>query len=308
MNKPNTIIVNSTTINFDSPLDAIFASENSFFDQINKATKEILTTNKRIILVAGPSGSGKTTFSKMLSAKLNDFGVETKVIEMDNYFKTYDKNIIPKTKDGKDDLESPECLNSELLHEHISKLLKNEQIQLPKYNFILRKSELSDTIVQPSNNTVFIIEGIHALNPVFSEGLDVFKIYINTNSRFNIYNPTTKEKILIDRRIERCFRRSIRDKRKRGFEVKETLEMWENIVAGELKYVSIYKNEADIIIDSSFPYESFMLIPAFSKICNKEDCKKYPKLVEILEFFENMPEIDLKYLPKSSLLNEFLTL
>lgn len=305
-NKPSTMIVNSTIINFDTPLDAIFSSENNFIDQINNATKEILTTEKRIVMIAGPSGSGKTTFSKMLSAKLADFGIETKVIEMDNYFKTYNKDTIPKTKTGEDDLEHPDCVDAELLHNHIEKLLNNETIQIPKYDFIARKSIMTDTFITPNDKTVFIIEGIHALNPVFSGGLDVFKVYINTNSRFNIYNPLNKKKILIDRRMERCFRRSIRDKKNRGFDIPETLEMWDNVVAGELKYVSIYKGEADIVIDSSFPYEPFILIHQFRRLCDKEDCKGNAKLYEILEYFEYMPEIDIKFLPKSSLLNEFV--
>ena len=35
----------------------------------------------------------------------------------------------------------------------------------------------------------------------------------------------------------------------------ETLEMWANVRRGEKLYISPFKNRADIIFDSSLPYE-----------------------------------------------------
>ena len=53
----------------------------------------------------------------------------------------------------------------------------------------------------------------------------------------------------------RLTRRAVRDFNFRGTGVADTLEMWYNVRRGEKLYISPFKNKADIIFDSSLPYE-----------------------------------------------------
>ena len=53
----------------------------------------------------------------------------------------------------------------------------------------------------------------------------------------------------------RLTRRAVRDYNFRGTGVEDTLDMWANVRRGEKLYISPFKNKADIIFDSSLPYE-----------------------------------------------------
>ena len=75
-----------------------------------------------IVLLSGPSGSGKTTTAMKIAEALEARGIHSQSLSMDNYYRTYNPKTSPKTRDGKDDLESPECLNLDLLGEHLRAL------------------------------------------------------------------------------------------------------------------------------------------------------------------------------------------
>ena len=53
----------------------------------------------------------------------------------------------------------------------------------------------------------------------------------------------------------RISRRAVRDYNFRGTDLLETLMMWYNVRRGEKLYISPFKNRANVIIDSSLPYE-----------------------------------------------------
>ncbi len=55
---------------------------------------EIVSKNKRIILIAGPSSSGKTTFSHRLSIQLEIAGLTPHPVSMDDYF--LDRELSPR--------------------------------------------------------------------------------------------------------------------------------------------------------------------------------------------------------------------
>ena len=86
-----------------------------------------------IILLSGPSGSGKTTTAMMIEKCLDDSGIETHTVSMDNYFNTVDPETAPRTREGAIDYESPFCLDIELLNRHFAMLDRGETIHIPKY-------------------------------------------------------------------------------------------------------------------------------------------------------------------------------
>ena len=84
----------------------------------------------------GPSSSGKTTFSKRLELQLRLNGIKPLTISVDNYFVTRDETPIDEY--GKYDFESIRAIDTELLNDHLMKLLNGEEIEAPTYNFFTR--------------------------------------------------------------------------------------------------------------------------------------------------------------------------
>ena len=104
-----------------------------------EAAERILANrhNSPIVLLSGPSGSGKTTTSMKIAEELERRGVRTHYVGMDDYFKTVDGST-PRTEEGELDLESPLCLDMELMNEHFARLTRGERIYVPKYEFSRR--------------------------------------------------------------------------------------------------------------------------------------------------------------------------
>ena len=108
-------------------------------DRVGQAVDRILENKQRspIILLSGPSGSGKTTTSMKIAEALEKRGVHTYYVGMDDYFKTVDSST-PRTPEGDLDLESPLCLDMNLLNRHFEQLARGERIYVPKYEFSRR--------------------------------------------------------------------------------------------------------------------------------------------------------------------------
>ena len=117
-----------------------------------------------IVLLSGPSGSGKTTTAMKIEEELGRRGIKTHSIAMDNYFRSFPDGSGPRTPEGELDLESPKCLDMDLLNEHFDLLSQGKRIYVPKYEFSrqMRIIEPSKSLRLKRRHCHF--EGIHALN------------------------------------------------------------------------------------------------------------------------------------------------
>lgn len=88
-------------------------------------------SKSRIVLLSGPSGSGKTTTAKKIEAKLEEMGIQSHAIAMDNYFQTVDPETAPRNRDGLIDYESPFCLDMDLLNRHFKMLDRGRRSTFP---------------------------------------------------------------------------------------------------------------------------------------------------------------------------------
>ena len=111
---------------FIAECDGIYA------DRLELAADRIMENMEKspIVLLSGPSGSGKTTTALKICEVLERRGVRTHSISMDNYFKSVSPETTPRTPEGKYDLESPLCMDMELLNEHFSVLSGNDALIL----------------------------------------------------------------------------------------------------------------------------------------------------------------------------------
>ena len=94
----------------------------------------------------------------------------------------------------------------------------------------------------------------------------------------------------------------------RGQEVAQTLAMWANVRRGEKLYISPFKGKADIVFDSSLPYEVPVMknyaVPILKSV--PEDNERHDELLDLIASFEHFEAIDPALVAKDSLLREFI--
>lgn len=257
-----------------------------------------------IVLLSGPSGSGKTTTARKVSEELERRGVKTHYVSMDDYFTTVGPNT-PRTPEGDYDLESPLCLDMELLNEHFTKLSAGKRIYVPKYEFSrrMRVSEPSKSI-RLGKDEICIFEGIHALNDAITgRHGEAFRLYVSarSNVRFN-------DAAVFKSTWFRLVRRTVRDYNFRGTDAEETMKMWANVRRGEKLYISPFKNSAHYQFDTSMPCEPAVMNETATKLFRTvpEGIERYDELRSVLPALQLFGQIDAADVPADSLLREFI--
>ena len=161
----------------------------------------------RIVLITGPSSSGKTTFCKRLSVQLLACGLRPYSVSTDDYF--VNRTETPRLPNGDYDFDNIQTVEYSLLEDHLGRLMKGERVEVPEYNFTTGKREWNGKKLKLSGDTVLIIEGIHALNPLLTKSIPEtakFKIYISALTSISLDDHNW-----VPVRDNRLLRRIIRD-------------------------------------------------------------------------------------------------
>ncbi len=298
-----------TSVNLRTVTDrAGFMAEcdQGYKDKVSKAA-DLIAENRRhspIVLLSGPSGSGKTTTSMNIAEELKRRGIATHYVAMDDYFKTVDNNS-PRTETGELDLESPLCVDMELMREHFEKLERGERIFVPKYEFSrrMRDSAFSKSI-KLDKDEIVIFEGIHALNSMIADYFpEAFKLYISARS-----DVEYKGEIMFKRTWFRLMRRMVRDYKFRGSPPAETMSMWANVRRGEKLYISPYKDKANYQFDTSLAYEPAVYVNMATELFKAipEGIERFDELKTILPALQMFGEIDETEVAPDALIREFI--
>ena len=285
--------------------ELILLSEALHEKKISQIAEEVAKNKeKRIILIAGPSSSGKTTFAKRLGIQLRLCGIKPKTISVDNYFVERDQT--PIDENGEYDFESINAVDLDLLNDHLTKLLNGEEIDMPTFNFKEGHKEYFGNKMKLEKDEVLVMEGIHCLNDALTPSIpndQKFKIYISALTVLNIdyYNR-------ISTTDTRVIRRTVRDNQFRGYDAKHTLSAWPSVSRGEVKNIFPFQEDADVMFNSSLIYEINALknyaLPLLEKI--KTEDEEYSEAKRLCEFLKCFEPINIDYIPKNSLLQEFL--
>ncbi|MDF2677905.1 MAG: hypothetical protein K0Q97_2239 [Bacillota bacterium] len=259
----------------------------------------------KIVLIAGPSSSGKTTFAQRLSIQLRVNGKKTYALSLDDYF--LDRELTPKDENGKHDFESINALDLELFNSQLVSLMKCQTVNIPVYNFVKGEREYTRTPVTLTEEHIIIIEGIHGLNEKLTQSIphkNKFKIYISALTQLNIDNHNR-----ISTTDVRLIRRIVRDNAYRGNKIHRTLELWDDVVIGNEKYIFPFQENADAMFNSALVYELGVLkkyaIPLLEEI--NENDKFYSEKVRLLNFLSYFHTIEDEYaIPNTSILREFI--
>lgn len=286
--------------------DLVLMSETMIEKKLSELAVHIVNGHPatKVILIAGPSSAGKTTFSKRLSIHLQILGKTPLSISMDNFYKNREE--CPRLPDGSYDFEGLESLDLKLFNDTILKLLHEEPVTLPLFNFKTGLREWQNHTTILNENDVLIVEGIHGLNPETSAYLPqeaIFKIYINALTHLNLDDhnriPTSDYRLI---------RRIARDFQFRSWSAQSTIHFWKNVRDGEDKYIYPYQEEADAIFNSSMVYELSILkkivMPLLKDVAVYE--AEYLEANRLSKFLEYFIAGDEGAVPRSSILAEFI--
>lgn len=260
----------------------------------------------KAVMLAGPSSSGKTTSANRLATQLRVHGKKPILMSLDDYY--VDRDLIAPGPDGKLDLEHINTIDTALFREHLGLLLDGQCVELPSFNFKTGKREWHAETLQLFEDSVIIVEGLHALNPqLLPENFDkqlVFKLYISPLLPLNLDDHNR-----IPTSLLRLLRRTVRDFEGRGASVQKTMDMWDSVRRGEKLWIYPYQEGADVIFNSSTLYELAVLkkhiFPLLTAVEPEDSCyEEVRRLVKILNYVQQADVDD--EIPPTSLVREFI--
>lgn len=282
--------------------------EEHYHRQLHLVADQIAANCKRkpVVLLNGPSSSGKTTTNDRLGRILELAGIHAHMISMDDYYRTSGTYDIPfDEENGVNDLESPECMDLDLLRDHLTRLVAGEEIMVPRFDFETRTSHRNDRPVQLHKDEIVMIEGIHAFNPVIMGDLEkhATSVYLSVASVL-----LTDHNVRVEPHMLRFLRRAMRDSLFRSSPVEYTLKQWNSVRRGERLYISPYRGQADLTVDTYLPYETNILMQYLSeKLQVEEKMLEQADLAPLSAILDKVSPIDYKpYMPEDSVLHEFI--
>lgn len=274
-------------------------------EQLSRIAQEICVRPEvRIILIAGPSSSGKTSTSHRLCLELLAQGKQPVALSLDNWY--LNGTLTPLKADGTKDYESVFAIDLNQLEDDLKALVAGKEIALPTFNFAEEKREYPGETLSLEKESVLVMEGIHALNPILTRHLSdaqKYKIYAAPMSPVSLdgerWVPTFAHRLL---------RRISRDYRTRGKTPLQTIAGWPSVLEGEAQWIEPFKQEADVLFDTSMTYElpairlavetALQTVPA-----STEEYATAERLLYYLSFFE---PLQASYIPRTSILREFI--
>lgn len=265
---------------------------------------EIVRRKARLVLLAGPSSSGKTTTSKRLSILMMACGLHPHTICTDDYF--VNRVDTPKDENGEYDFECIEAVDTAFFQQQMTQLLDGEEVELPRYDFPTGQRVFEGRKLKIGEGDIIILEGNHALNPLFSQQIpeqDKYRIYVSACTTVALddhnYVPTVDIRLL---------RRILRDYKYRGYSALETIKRCPSVSAGEDKWITPYQENADATFNSALLFELGVLrtelMPILEQVNEREpEYSEASRLRKFLRYFRPIPACDV---PRTSLLREFM--
>jgi len=258
----------------------------------------------RLVLITGPSSSGKTTFCKRLSIQLLACGLRPLSFSTDDYF--VNRVDTPKLPNGDYDFDNIETVDYHLLEDHLTRLMRGERVEVPEYNFVTGRREYNGKRLKLQNDSVLIIEGIHALNPLLTREIPdamKFKVYISALTSISLDDHNW-----IPTRDNRLLRRIIRDYNKGAYTARETIAQWKNVCEAEDRWIFPFQETADVMFNSALNIEFAVLRTHAELILASvpKNCPEYAEAHRLLKFIHFFIPVSDKEIPPTSIMREFV--
>ena len=297
--------LNDINENVESNMESFINDAENRFESSVTELADRFTSDCDIVLLAGPSSSGKTTTAGKIAQKIKNSGRNAYTLSLDDYYRN--AADIPLTEKGLKDFENVSALDIDLIHRTFSDLIEKRTAQVPEFDFVSGTRKPETKKLELKKDDLIIVEGIHALNPIITKGLDeshITKVYISVSSRVT----DDSGRVVFSKRNLRLVRRMIRDYHYRNTSVEKTLSQWQEVLKGEDKYIFPFERNANFRIDSFHPYEPCLFKSEAVELLGTvgEDSGVYPIASELKNSFSELDTIDMSKLPADSLLIEFV--
>ncbi len=288
------------------PARMIYEVEDSYHEHIQNIARNIAThySKVRVCMLAGPSSSGKTTTAHLLQGYLREFGIGSHIVSMDDFY--LDREVVPTLPDGRKDFETVNALDVKGIEKCLMSIVDSGSISVPHFDFALGRAVGENTVINLQEHDIVIMEGLHALNPVFTKNLPegrVIKLYVSVKQQIKDANGEVISPFDL-----RLVRRIVRDMQFRATEPEHTIMMWDNVVSGEDKYIRPYRLSADYTVNSIHIYEPCVLrtmaIPIIRRI--PADSPVYRKARELDARLMRFEPVSADLVPDNSMLREFI--
>lgn len=186
-----------------------------------------------LIAIAGGTASGKTT---VVDEIVNSFGKENvTVICQDNYYKAQDHLSIEERK--KTNYDHPTSFDLDLLYSDLLKLISNENVLSPVYDF-KNHTRFKDKVNKINSTRVIIVEGIMALYDNRIRNISDIRIFVESDADI------------------RFIRRLKRDINERGRDMDNVIMQYLTTVKPMYdEYIAPTKRYADIIIPNDTKHD-----------------------------------------------------
>ena len=288
----------------DGSAEIIRVAEALHEKKVAMLADQIMSDHRTIVLIAGPTSSGKTSLAHRLGVQLRVNGAIPHIMSLDNYY--LDRDFCPRDEFGNFDFETIRAIDTDLISKHLQALLNGEEVHIPTFNFLTGKPEYKGNKLKFKQNDVLIMEGIHGLNELISQGVpdsDKYRIFISALTQINVDDrnriPTSDTRLL---------RRIVRDFRTRGSTAAQTISMWPSVQRGEAKYIYPCQEYADAFFNSALVYEMGVLKqfaePLLFGIEQHEP--EYTEARRLIKFLVSFLSVPSETIPQNSILREFV--
>lgn len=288
------------------PARMIQEVEEAYRDCLNNVARNIVQHHKeaRLVMLAGPSSSGKTTTAALLQKYLGQLGHLAHIISLDDFYRGAE--LAPKLPNGSYDYESVAALDVDKVKACLKNVIETGKFSVPSYDFTTGQPAAEERHYEIAPQEIVIVEGLHALNPVFTKELPengFVRLYVSVKQQLKDANGEVFSPMDL-----RLVRRIVRDVQFRSTTAERTLAMWQSVVSGEDQYIRPYRMSADYTVNSIHIYEPCVLrsraIPLLRALA--PDSPHYRKARELEAKLMRFEPIDPALVPQNSMLREFL--
>lgn len=273
----------------------IAATEAAFEARIKQVADDILDKKTETVLIAGGSCVGKTPVTIKLCKFLSQSGITVHTVSLDDFYRFGDECVY--LPDGTKDIESINSLRLDLISDMLHDIAdKKSVLSLPRFDFNSRARIDDDIKIKRTEKDLFIIEGLHAHNPIIADAVSgVYKLYLYTQRQDCDFNP-------------RLVRRIVRDSIYRASPASETLLQWNNVIAEEQKSIAVFAKKADASINTYFEYERGIFNSiTLAQLALVSPNHEYDGVKsEIIQYLDGAGDIPIDAVPPNSLMKEFV--
>ena len=310
--------------------DFIRKAEARFVRQTVEVAEDVIAhPDIKVVFVSGPTSSGKTTFTDRLVSEVERRGKRAIRLSLDDY---YNLEALNFDEEGRPDFESVSTLDMRLASMDLARLVSGDEVVTPTFDFKIRQRVESDKpALSIGENGLVVVEGLHGL---CDETTGSFSKEQYLGIFIMPYASVMSDRRLLDSDDLRMLRRIVRDVRHRGAHALTTIDYWPMIQNSEQDYYRDYLTKADYHVNSFLAYEP-LVIAALAKRDIEEALAAYDQgLLAPSVFMEKsnvrkdfaniekavakarmlhgwldmIPQAKETFVPKTSILNEFLCL